>query len=165
MEPEDYKVSQSKPRAKKEALMTTTTMSPNEQATLVLDDAPVPRRLKLSALWVATMFLYVYVDMFSLYTPGTIDEIRAGRVWEFTISQTWALGALVLMAIPSLMIALTLTLPKRAARWTNLIVAALLVVVSVGNAVGESWSFYWLGAALETALLVAVIRIGWRWQR
>lgn len=144
--------------------MTKTTISPNEPATLVLDDPPVPTRLKLSALWVATMFLYVYVDIFWLLTPGTIDEIRAGRVWEFAISPTWALGALVLMAIPSLMIALTLTLPKRAARWTNLIVAGLMTLVSIGNAVGESWSFYWLGAALETALLVAVTRIGWRWQ-
>lgn len=125
----------------------------------------VPTRLKLSALWTSVMFLYVYVDIFSLYTPGTIDGIRAGRVWEFDISQTWALSALALMTIPSLMISLTLTLRSSAARWTNLIVAGLLTVVSLGNLMGETWVFYWLGAALETALLVAVMGYAWRWQR
>lgn len=43
------------------------------------------------------MFVYVYVDHFSLYKPGTITDILVGRVWEFDISQAWALGSSVLM--------------------------------------------------------------------
>lgn len=124
----------------------------------------VPPRLKLSALWASTMFLYIYVDIFHLYKPGIIDEIRAGRVWEFDISQTWAFSALVLMAIPSLMVSLTLTLRSSAARWANIVMASLFTVVSIFNLVGETWGFYWLGAILETALLVAVVRYAWRWR-
>lgn len=92
-------------------------------------------------------------------------DILVGRVWEFDISQTWALGALVLMAIPGLMVFLSLVLTAGAARLTNIVVASLFVPVSIANAVGETWAFYWFGSLVEVALLVAIIRYAWRWPR
>ena len=130
-----------------------------------LDDARVGIRTKLSALWVAVMFLYVYVDIFAFYKPGTIDGILVGRVWTLDITQAWALGALILMAVPTLMLVLSLTLPAAAARWTNVVVASLFVIVSLSNAVGETWLFLWVGAAVEAALLLLVVRIAWTWPR
>ena len=137
----------------------------SEQDRRWLKDAPIPVRLKLAALWVSVMFLYVYVDIFGFYKPGTIDDILVGRVWEFDITQAWALGALVLMAIPILMVFLSLALPARAARWTNLIVASLYVLVSIGSAVGETWAYYWLGSVLEAALLLLIVGYAWKWSR
>ena len=49
------------------------------------------------------MFVYVYVDILAFYKPGTVRDILEGRVWEFDITQGWALGVLVLMTVPSLM--------------------------------------------------------------
>ncbi len=69
------------------------------------------------------MILYAYVDIFSFDKPGTIDGIPIGRVWTLDITQGWALGALALMAVPTLMLVLSLTLPAAAARWTNVVVA------------------------------------------
>lgn len=131
----------------------------------VLADHHVPVRLKLAALWASTMFLYVYVDIFALFKPGTIDDILVGRVWEFDISQGWALGALVMMAIPSLMVFLSLVLPPRAARRTSLVIGSLFLLISLGNAVGETWVFYWVGAIAEAVLLSLVIRYAWTWPR
>jgi len=128
-------------------------------------DAPVPVRLKLAALWTSVMFLYVYVDIFGFFKPGTVADILDGRVWEFDITQGWAFGALVLMAIPSLMIALSLLLPARATRWTNVIVGALFILVSAFNVLGETWSYYYLGAAIEIVLLLLVVRYAWTWAR
>ncbi len=130
-----------------------------------LDDPRVGIRTKLSALWVSVMFLYVYVDILAFYKPGTVDGILAGRVWTFDITQGWALGALALMAVPILMVALSLTLPAAAARWTNVVIASLYVLVSLGNAVGEAWLFLWLGAAVEAGLLLLVVRYAWTWPR
>jgi hypothetical protein len=130
-----------------------------------LEDPRVGIRTKLSALWVVVMFLYVYVDIFTFFKPGTIDDILIGRVWTFDITQGWALGALVLMTVPALMVVLSLTLPATAARWTNVAVASLYVLVSVGNAVGESWLYLWLGAAVEAAVLLIVVRSAWTWPR
>lgn len=130
-----------------------------------LDPARVGIRTKLSALWAAVMFLYVYVDIFSLFKPGTIDDILIGRVWTLDITQTWALSALILMSVPTLMLVLTLTLPAAAARWANVVVAALYVIVSLFNAVGETWLYSYFGAAVETVLLVLVVRYAWTWPR
>ena len=140
-------------------------VSSDRQARLLPGDVPIPVPLRLSALWVSVMFLYVYVDILSFYKPGTIDGILQGRVWEFDISQSWALGALVLMTIPALMVFLSLALPAPAARSTNVVVGSLLVLVSIGNVVGETWSFVWFGAAVEAALLLLVVRTAWVWTR
>ena len=43
-----------------------------------------PVQLKLSALWIATMFVYVYVDILAFYKPGTVRDILEGRVWGST---------------------------------------------------------------------------------
>lgn len=145
--------------------MTSDAMRSDEQSPRRLEDVQVPVRLKLSALWVSAMFLYVYVDILAFYEPGTIDDILVGRVWEFDISQAWALGALVLMTIPILMVVLSLALPARMARWTNVVVASVFVLVSIGNAVGETWAFYWFGAAVEAVLLLMIIWYAWTWPR
>lgn len=130
-----------------------------------LDDARAPTRSLLSALWIAVMFLYVYVDIVALFKPGTVEGILNGRVWTFDVTQTWALGALALMTVPTLMVVLSLTLRAAAARWANVVVAALFALVSIGNAIGETWLFYWFGALTEAALLLLVVRIAWTWPR
>ena len=40
-----------------------------------MEDVKINVKMKLSALWVAVMFLYVYGDIFGLYKPGHIQEI------------------------------------------------------------------------------------------
>jgi hypothetical protein len=129
-------------------------------------DAPLPVRTKLAAAWTSFMFLYVYVDILGFYMPGVVDDILAGVVWEFRITQGWATGALGLMAVPILMIPLSTSLPARANRITNLVVASIYAVVSVGNAVGESWTYYYgLAVGLEVAVLATILVLAWRWPR
>jgi hypothetical protein len=89
----------------------------------------VPAQVRLAALWASTMFMYVYVDILSLYKPGTVRDILRGRVWEFEITQGWALGALALMTIPSVMIALSVLLPAKANQWADIVVASLFMLV------------------------------------
>jgi hypothetical protein len=121
---------------------------------------------KLAALWASFMFLYAYVDILAFYKPGMIDDILAGRVWQFEITQTWAVSALALMAVPILMVFLSVTLPARASRITNLAVASLYVVVSVANVIGESWAYYFaIAAGLEVVVLALVLRYAWTWPR
>ncbi len=130
-----------------------------------LDDPRRSTRTTLAALWVAVLFLFVYVDIVAFYKPGTLDGILAGRVWTLDITQAWALGALTLMVAPILMVVLSVTLPAPAARWTNVVVGSLFVVVSVANAIGEAWLFLWLGAAVEAVLLLLVVWCAWTWPR
>ena len=134
--------------------------------TTALHDPPTPVPAKLAAAWTSFMFFYIYVDYLHLYKPGAVDDILAGVVFEFDISQTFAFTALALVGIPSLMIVLSMTLPARANRTVNLVMAALYVPVSAFNVIGESWLwFYGLGAAVEVVLLAFILRTSWTWPR
>ena len=131
-----------------------------------LENAHVPAQLKLAAAWTSFMFLYIYVDYFALYKPGVIDDILGGAVFEFDISQTLLTAFLTLMAIPILMVMLSMMLPARANRTINLVVASLYIPVSMFNAVGESWTyFYGLGVVLEVIVLAVILRFAWTWPR
>jgi hypothetical protein len=132
----------------------------------VREHQQVSVRTKLAAAWTSLMFLYVYVDILSLYRPGGVEDILDGVVWEFSITQTWAVGALTLMAIPIAMSVLTTTLPARACRLTTLGAASIFSLVSLFNIIGESWTYYYgLGATLEVAVLALIIRTAWTWPR
>ncbi len=131
-----------------------------------LEDRQIPVQAKLAAAWTSFMFLYIYVDYFHLYKPGVIDDILVGVVWEFDISQTLLTAFLTSVAIPILMVMLSMTLPARANRTINLVVASLYVPFSIFNAVGESWMyFYGLSIGLEVLLLAFILRSAWTWPR
>jgi hypothetical protein len=132
--------------------------------TITLEDQPMPVRAKLAAAWTSFMFLYVYVDILNFFTPGVIEEVLDGRVFEFDLSQTFSTVALTLVAIPILMVVLSMTLPARVNRIANLVVASLYVPVTAFNVVGESWLyFYGLGIVLELILLTLILRYAWTW--
>lgn len=136
------------------------------QPTTALQDQPMPVRAKLAAAWASFMFLYAYVDILNFYTPGVIQEILDGKVFEFDLSQTFSTTALTLMAVPIFMIVLSMTLPAAVSRIANLVVASLYLPVTAFNATGESWLlFYGLGVVLEVILLVLILRYSWTWPR
>ena len=136
------------------------------QPTATLEDQPIPVGAKLAAAWTAIMFLYAYVDIIAFFKPGVVEDILAGKVWEFDVSQSLLTTFLALMAIPIFMIVLSMTLPARANRITNLIVASVQIPYAAFNVVGESWTyFYGLGVVLEVILLALILRYAWTWPR
>ncbi|WP_229054942.1 DUF6326 family protein [Aeromicrobium sp. Leaf350] len=142
-----------------------TTTTPTQST---LEDLRLPVQARLAAAWTSFMFLYIYVDYLALYKPGVVDDILNGVVHEFDTGPTFVALALTLMAVPILMILLSVTLPARANRTANLVVAALYVPVTIFNAAGEPWSyayFYGFSIALELVLLGFVLRSAWAWPR
>ncbi len=141
-------------------------MSTTTKTTTALHDPPVPVRAKLAAAWASFMFFYIYVDYLHLYKPGVIDDILAGIVFEFDITQTFVVISLMIVGIPALMILLCMTLAPRVNRPLNLVVASLYIPVSAFNVVGESWVyFYGLGAVIEVIVLAFILRSAWTWPR
>ena len=138
--------------------------NPPSQSTL--EDLRMPVQAKLAAAWTSFMFLYAYVDILGFFKPGTIDDILVGVVWEFDVSQVFMVVALSLMAVPILMVFLSMTLPARANRTTNLIVASVQVPYTAFNVVGESWTYYYtLSIGLEVIVLALIVRYAWTWPR
>lgn len=134
----------------------------------LLDNPPIPVRAKLAAAWTSFMFLYVYVDILNFYKPGVVDGILNGLVWRFDISATLLTIFLVSVSIPALMVVLSMTLPARANRAANLVVASLLIPYSIFNAAGTTWewvAFYGISIGLEVLLLAFILRSAWAWPR
>ncbi|MDQ0726518.1 DUF6326 family protein [Microbacterium sp. W4I20] len=144
-------------------------MSTRHPTRTALDEQRMPVRAKLAASWTSFMLLYIYVDILAFYKPGVVDDILVGVVWQFDITQTWAITALSLLALPILMVVLSAALPARVSRVLNIIVAAIQVPFAAFNAVGEwggSWMvFYVLGVALELVVLALILRWAWMWPR
>jgi Family of unknown function (DUF6326) len=120
--------------------------------------------MKLAALWTALMFLYIYVDYFHLYMPGSIKDLLAGKAFVFDITQVWILVALALVTVPALMIFLSVALPAKLNRRTNLIVAAVYIPVTLFNLAGEAWMHMVFGAVVEVVLLSLIICYAWQWR-
>ena len=134
----------------------------------LLDNPPVPVQAKIAAAWTSFMFLYIYVDYFNLYKPGVVDGILNGLIWRFDISSTLLTIFLVSVSIPALMVVLSIALPARVNRATNLVVASLYIPYSMFNAAGATWEwgfFYGLSIGIEVLLLVFILRSAWTWPR
>lgn len=143
-------------------------MTNRTNLTRLLDDQMPSVRAKLAAAWTSFMFLYIYVDYLHLYKPGVIDELRSGVVFVLDISPMLLTGFLASVAIPSMMVVLSMALPARVSRLVNLIAAAVYIPYSLLNASGETWEwvgFYAISITLEVLLLVFILRAAWRWPR
>lgn len=140
-------------------------MNTDAKAGANLVDTKVDAKIKLSALWAAVMFLYLYVDVFMYFKPGVLADAMAGKVWAFQVSQGFLLAVIVLMTIPSLMVFLSVALKAVLNRWVNIIVGVLYIVITLGMAVGESYVFYIFGSIVEAALLFLIVFYAWTWPK
>jgi hypothetical protein len=125
---------------------------------------PVNVRVKISGLWTAMLFVFAYVDLFSLYRSDIRADIEAGEIGGFTIGQSFLLGTTIYITIPALMVVASLVLPARIARAANVVLGVIYSLTIVGGAIGE-WNYYVLGSAIEVAALAAIVVYAWTWPR
>jgi len=125
-------------------------------------DEPVSTRLKLSALWVSMLFVFAYVDLFSLYRPDFRADVESGRIGGFDIGQTFLLLTTLYIVLPSLMVFVSLVLPPAVNRMVSLILAGFYGLTILGGAIGE-WNYYIVGSVIEIALLGGICHYAWTW--
>ena len=130
-----------------------------------LEEIKVSVKLKLATLWTSLMFLIIYLDYFHLYMPDKIEDILKGRVFVFDITQGFLVVALALVATPALMIFLSVALPAKLNRWSNIIIAAVNIPCILFNLAGEAWIHMVFGAVVQVVLLCLIIRYAWEWPR
>lgn len=132
---------------------------------LPLDAPPVSTPQKLSALWASLTLCYIYYDYFELYQPGKLQSILDGRMGPMgPTTQGVLLFASVLLAIPALMVALSLLLPARTSRVLNLAFGVLFTVIML-LLIPRAWRFYQFYAVVEAGITVVIVWMAWRWPR
>jgi len=121
-------------------------------------------RIKISALWTSMLFVFAYVDLFSLYRPDFRADVEAGEIGGFTVDQSFLLGTTAYVVIPCLMVFGALVLRPRVNRIANMALSTTYALTIVAGAIGE-WSYYILGSAVEVALLAATTYYAWTWPK
>jgi len=132
----------------------------------MLENLKINIKFKLSALWTSLMSLYIYGDYFELYAPDKVQKLIDGN--GILDSPTKLLLASIMLAIPSLMIFLSIFLKPIINKWLNIIfgiIFTLLVIAVASTALYKWYTFYVLYAILEAILTIMIVYYAWKWPR
>jgi hypothetical protein len=129
-------------------------------------DSKIDVKIKLSSLWAAVTFCYLYGDYFELYLPKKVSSMISGESMLDTPMKLFA--ASVLLAVPALMVFLSVVLKPAFNRWLNIILGifytAIMLLIAVISL--TPWrTFYVFLAILESALTSLVIFYAFTWPR
>ena len=124
-------------------------------------------KIKLALFWVALMFFYLYNDLFSFFKPGTVEELVGGSLEGIVFTQELLFGAALLMALPSIMIFLSLTLKAKMNRMVNIIVGIFHMIVLVGTLLvpGDLWVYYATYMVFEAVFIILIVGHAWKWPK
>ncbi len=129
-----------------------------------LQDVKVHVRFKLAALWASVMSCYIYGDFLGLYRPGVVKGILNGDGLLGPSSQGSLLTVAILIAVPAVMIFLSLALSPTLTRWSNIVVGLLLTAIVLMTIPG-SWAFYIFLSIVEVVLQLLAIWYAWHWPK
>jgi hypothetical protein len=130
-------------------------------------DTRIDVKLVLSALWIAMLIVFAYVDIFGFLRADVLRAALDGKMATtgITVDQMFLVFTDVYILIPTLMVFLSLVLRPRVNRIVNIVVALFYAVSIIAACIGETWAYYFLGSAVEVVLLVAIVRTAWTWPR
>ncbi|PVD51641.1 hypothetical protein DC498_14020 [Terrimonas sp.] len=130
------------------------------------EDFKINIKLKLSALWTSVMFLYIYGDYFELYVPGKVQGLLNGQNMLSTPYKL--LLATIILALPSLMIFLSLMIKPKWNRVLNISTGIFLTLFTlfVGVSSFTEWRmFYVMLALLESVITSIIVWKAWIWPK
>ena len=132
----------------------------------MLDNPKTNIKIKLAALWTSVVFCYLYGDYFELYTPEKVDSLLTGT--NVLDSPTKLLIASITLAIPSIMVALSILLNPKVNRFLNVlfgIVFTLMMILIGVNSLTPWYSFYVFLAIIESIITFSIVWFAWNWPK
>ena len=130
-----------------------------------LEDFKTPPNVRLALLWASVMFLYIYNDYFSLYTPGTVEAMAKGNLGPIgRATDIVLLGLAAMLAVPSLMIFLSVGLAPWISRWLNVAIGLVHTAIELLTLPGSPL-FFKLLAVAEVTLTSLIVFYALRWPR
>lgn len=128
-------------------------------------DTRIDVKVVLAALWITTLFVFAYVDIFGFYRADILGDALDGTVATFTVGQVFLISTLLYILPSTLMVILSLLLKPRVNRIANIAVSLFYAITIAALCIGESWIYYLLGSLVEVVLLVFIARTAWKWPR
>ena len=123
-------------------------------------------KIILSALWVARMLTGFVGDVLKFYEPGMVEQILAGEVDGMPLNQGFRLAAAIIFVLPVFMVYLSLTLPDKANRWANIILAILFIGLNlIGELPTYEYAYRTFLVIVEMVFLALIIWYAWQWPK
>ena len=141
-------------------------MNNSNNRTNGLTDFDINIKIQLAALWTATTLCYLYGDYFELYTPTKVESLISGE--NVLHSPIMLLVASVVLALPPVMIFLSLVLKPTINRILNIVLGLLFTVMMILSAfdlLAPWYSFYVFLAILEAILTFIIVWKAFKWPR
>lgn len=122
--------------------------------------------ITLSALWVTRMLTGFVGDVLKFYEPGMAAQIAAGAVDGMALTPGFLLAAAIIFVIPVFMAYLSLTLPHKANRWANIIVAVLFFGLNlIGELPTYEYAYRTFLVIVEMVFLGLIVWTAWKWNK
>ena len=120
----------------------------------------------LSTLWIFLLGNYLYCDVLSLMDPKFLRVMLAGGPPGMPMTESFLLGAGILMEIPIAMLLVSRVVGERTNRWLNMIAGTVMGLVQIGSlffGTGPT-AHYWFYSAIEVATAFAIVVVAWKWR-
>lgn len=131
-----------------------------------LEDFKFNIKIKLSALWTSVTLCYLYGDYFELYVPKKVEGLVSGV--NMLDSPLKLFIASLLLAIPAVMVFLSIVLKPAINRWLNIVFGIFftIFVALVGVSSISPWrAFYVFLAIIEVLITSTIVAYAWNWPR
>ena len=130
------------------------------------EDIKVNIKIKLSALWTSVTLCYLYGDYFELYVPQKTQGLVNGL--NMLDNPIKLFAASILLAVPALMVFLSLILKSTINRRLNIVLGifytALMVLIALTSI--TPWrAFYVFLAIVESCTTALIVCYAWKWAK
>lgn len=133
--------------------------------TAQLEDMKVNLKIKLAGLWITLMFCYSYADVLGFYSPGNLTEILTGEIGGVPLTQEMLFVMAIMMAIPILMVFLSLILPAKINRIVNMIAGIFQIILLFATFLNTITLYYIVLAGIELLCLLLVLWFAFKWPK
>lgn len=131
-----------------------------------LEDVKINIKTRLSALWASVTLCYLYGDYFELYVPQKTQGLVNGV--NLLNSPVKLLAASILLAVPALMVFLSVSLKPLLNKRLNIVLGIFYTGIMVLIALTSltPWrSFYVFLAITESCLTALIAYYAWHWPK
>lgn len=130
------------------------------------EDFKINTKIKLSLLWTAVTLIYLYGDYFELYVPQKTQGLVTGDNLLNTPINLFL--AALLLAIPAVMVVISLTVKPKVNRVLNIIFGlfftAIMLLIAFTSI--EPWrAFYVFYAILESSITSLIVWYAFKWPK
>ena len=132
----------------------------------MLENQKVNIKIKLASLWASATFCYLYGDYFELYTPDKVNSLISGD--NILSSPTTLLIASIILAIPSIMVALSIFIKPKINRILNIVFGTIFTIMMIFIGImstNEWYLFYTFLAFLESLITASIVWFAWKWPK